>query len=75
MADRADRVIARVRQVDGDVLVFSSGHFLRVLAARWVGLGPEAGRFLLLSTAAVCVLGYDHGLDEPAIRLWNDVGG
>jgi probable phosphoglycerate mutase len=74
VAARADRVIARARQVDGDVLVFSHGHFSRVLGARWIGLGPEAGRQLLLSTAAVCILGYDHDKTEPAIRLWNDVG-
>lgn len=74
VAARADRVIARARAVDGDVLVFSSGHFLRVLAARWVGLGPETGARLLLSTAAVCILGYDHDRTEPAIILWNDVG-
>jgi broad specificity phosphatase PhoE len=73
-AARADRVIARARQVDGNVLLFSHGHLSRVLGARWVGLGPEAGQFLLLSTAAVCVLGYDHDKTEPAIRLWNDVG-
>lgn len=74
VAARADKVIARARLVDGNVLIFSHGHFTRVLAARWVGLGPEAGRLLLLSTAAVCILGYDHDKTEPAIRLWNDVG-
>jgi broad specificity phosphatase PhoE len=74
VAARADRVIARVRAVDGDALIFSSGHFSRVLAAQWIGLGPDAGRLLLLSTAAVCVLGYDHDRTEPAIRLWNDIG-
>ena len=74
VAARADRVIARARQVDGNVLIFTHGHFSRVLGARWIGLGPEAGRLLLLSTAAVCILGYDHNRDEPAIQLWNDVG-
>ena len=74
VAARADKVIARVRLVDGDSLVFSHGHFSRVLAARWIGLGPEAARLLLLSTAAVCILGYDHNKNEPAISLWNDVG-
>ena len=74
VAARADRVIARAREVEGNVLIFSHGHFSRVLGARWVGLGPDAGRLLYLSTAAVCVLGYDHDRGEPVIRLWNDVG-
>jgi probable phosphoglycerate mutase len=69
---RADRVIGRLRALDADALVFSSGHFLRVLAARWLGLGPDGGRFFLLSTATMSALGYEHGKDQPAIRLWND---
>jgi len=73
VAARADRVIARVRAVDGDTLIFSSGHFLRVLAARWVGLGPEVGALFKLSTGSLSVLGYDHDPTEPAIHLWNEV--
>jgi broad specificity phosphatase PhoE len=69
---RADRVIARMRAVEGDVLVFSSGHILRVLGARWVGLDPSAGRCLLLSTATLSVVGYEHDRNEPVIRTWND---
>jgi broad specificity phosphatase PhoE len=69
---RADRVVGRVRAVKGDVLVFSSGHFLRVLAARWLGFDAAGGRHLLLSTASLSALGYEHKLAEPAIRLWND---
>jgi probable phosphoglycerate mutase len=74
VAARADRVIARVRAVAGDVLLFSSGHILRVLAARWLGLGPEGGRLLLLGTASLSALGYEHNPQEPAVRLWNDAG-
>ena len=69
---RADRVVSRVRAVKGDVLLFSSGHFLRVLAARWLGLEPGAGRYFLLSTASLSALSYEHNLSQPAIRLWDD---
>jgi probable phosphoglycerate mutase len=69
---RADRVIARIGAIDGDVLLFSSGHFLRVLGARWCGLDASAGRFLYLGTATLSMLGYEHTKNEPVIRLWND---
>jgi broad specificity phosphatase PhoE len=69
---RADRVIARLRGVEGNVLVFSHGHFLRVLAARWLGLPAGAARHFVLSPAALSILGYEHTRDEPAMRLWND---
>jgi broad specificity phosphatase PhoE len=69
---RADRVVDRVRAIKGDVLVFSSGHFLRVLAARWLGLDASGGRYLLLSTASLSALGYEHNLAAPAIQLWNE---
>jgi probable phosphoglycerate mutase len=73
VGERADRVIHKVRAIQGNVLLFSSGHILRVLAARWLGLAPEAGKYFFLSTASVSVLGYEHYLSEPIIRLWNDV--
>ena len=69
---RADRVLGRVRSCTGSVLVFSSGHFLRVFAARWLGLEPGAGCMFLLETASLSVLGYEHGRAEPVIRHWND---
>jgi broad specificity phosphatase PhoE len=69
---RADRVIARLRAINGDVLCFSSGHFLRVLAARWLDFDAAYGSRFLLSTASVSALSYDHDLTEPAIKLWND---
>jgi probable phosphoglycerate mutase len=72
VASRADRVVSRVRAVPGNVLLFSSGHFLRVLAARWLGLEPAAGRYFLLGTASLSALGYEHTLSQPVIQLWDD---
>jgi probable phosphoglycerate mutase len=72
VAARADRVIDRVRAVNGDVLLFSSGHISRVLAARWLGLDASAGGLFTLGTGALCILGYDHDRTEPAVQLWND---
>jgi probable phosphoglycerate mutase len=66
---RVDRVIARCRDVDGDVLAFSHGHLLRVLAARWVGLSPADGALLALETAAVSVLGWER--EQAVVRRWN----
>jgi len=72
VAARADRVAERLREVKGDVLVFSSGHFLRVLATRWIGIEPINGRALMLSTASLSTLSYENSLSQPAIRSWND---
>ena len=70
---RADRVIRRVRAVDGNTLLFSSGHFLRVFAARWLGLPPGAGRYFFLGTASLSALGYEHDHSDPVIRLWDEM--
>jgi len=70
---RADRVVKRVRAIDGNVLLFSSGHFMRVLVARWLGLEPTANsRHFMLSTASLSALGYEHDLSRAVIRFWND---
>ena len=69
---RADRVIKRLRELNGNALIFSSGHFIRTLAARWLGLDPSGGQFLVLSTASFSAVGYENNLAHPAIRLWND---
>ena len=68
---RADNVVKRVRAIEGNVLLFSSGHLLRVLAARWLSLGVDTARYLVLDTASLSILGYDRGRSEPVIRLWN----
>jgi broad specificity phosphatase PhoE len=74
VAARADRVLARVRAIKGNVLIFSSGHFLRVFAARWLGLEPIVGQYLMLDTASLSALSYEHDMCDPAIRFWNDAG-
>jgi probable phosphoglycerate mutase len=73
VAVRADRVVSRVRAVSGNVLLFTSGHFIRVLAARWLGVEPSINaRYFMLSTASLSALGYENELSRPVIRLWNE---
>jgi broad specificity phosphatase PhoE len=72
IGERAYRVVQRIRSVAGDVLLFSSGHFIRVLAGCWLGVGPAGGRFFLLSPASLSALSYEHNLSRAAVRLWDD---
>lgn len=73
VAARADSIVELVRSVSGNVLLFSSGHFLRMLAARWCQIEPLANaRPFMLDTASVSAIGYEHNLSQPVIRLWND---
>jgi broad specificity phosphatase PhoE len=74
VSERADRVIARFHALDGNIALFTHGHFGRVLGARWIGLPLTHAQQLLLDTASISVLGYEHNLAEvPAIILWNAV--
>jgi probable phosphoglycerate mutase len=73
VAARADRIVKRIREVSANVLIFTSGHFLRVLATRWLGLEPSVNsKFFMLSTASLSALGYEHDVTRPVIRLWNE---
>jgi broad specificity phosphatase PhoE len=69
---RADLVVERIRDTGTDVLVFSSGHFLRVFAARWLALEVMAGTHFVLNTASVSAVGYENKISGPVIELWND---
>lgn len=74
VSERADRMIARLRALKGNIAIFSHGHFGRVLAARWIGLPVRQAQHFLLSTASLSILGYEHNLaEESAIVLWNAV--
>ena len=72
VASRADRVVNRIRSVAGNILLFSSGHFLRVLATRWTRIELIHARSLMLSVASLSALSYETSLSQPAIQLWND---
>lgn len=67
---RADSVIEEVRSTEGDVCLVAHGHLLRILTARWLGLGANGGRYFALEAGAISVLGYEH--DDPVIQRWND---
>jgi probable phosphoglycerate mutase len=67
---RADRVLARVSQAEGAVVLFAHGHVLRILAARWLVLPPQYGRYLALDTASLSMLGHER--EFPVVRSWNE---
>lgn len=72
VAARADALIAEARGLQSDLLLFSHGHLLRVLAARWLGLPAEGARLLALGTASISVLGWDSAGRQPLLERWND---
>ncbi|HET9113732.1 MAG TPA: histidine phosphatase family protein [Burkholderiales bacterium] len=69
---RAERVIGRARALEADTLIFAHRDILRILIARWLGLPAREARYFYLATASLSILGYDHNLDEPVIRLLNE---
>jgi len=66
---RADRVVAKLRSIEGNVAIFSHGHFLRVLVCRWIGLSANHGSHYLLGTSTLSILGYES--EVPVIKTWN----
>jgi broad specificity phosphatase PhoE len=66
---RADRMIEKIREIDGDVAIFSSGHFSRVFTARWLGFPVLAGRHFILNTGTLSILSYER--ETPAVKMWN----
>jgi broad specificity phosphatase PhoE len=73
VATRVDRVVSRMRSINAEVLFFSSGHFIRVLASHWLGLELSANAtYFMLSTASLSALGYEDDLSRLVVRLWND---
>ncbi len=72
VGNRCDQMIEKMKAINGDILIFAHAHILRMLTTRWLGLPPEEGRLYFLSTASLSILGYEHNLSEPVIRLWND---
>ena len=72
VAQRCDQMIEKMKAINGDILIFAHAHILRMHTTRWLGLPAEEGRLYFLSTASLSILGYEHNLSEPVIRLWND---
>jgi broad specificity phosphatase PhoE len=74
MSDRADRLIARLRKLEGNIALFSHGHFSRIFTVRWIGLPLANARHLVINTASLSILSHDQSGNTPAIALWNSVG-
>lgn len=72
VSDRADRVLAKIQPLQGDIALFSHGHFLRALAARWLRLSVHEGRLFALDPGSISILGFEKNL--PVLHLWNDIG-
>jgi probable phosphoglycerate mutase len=73
IAHRCDGMIQKLRAINGDILIFSHAHVLRMLTTRWLELKPEEGRLYFLNTGSLSILGYEHNsYSEPVIRLWNE---
>lgn len=70
VAQRADSILEKAAQFEGNIALFSSGHISRVIGARWLDLPPQSSQLLALSTASVSILGYEH--EWKVIHLWND---
>ena len=73
VAQRVDRVLPRLRASTGNVLIFSHGHLLRVLALRWAGIPPEVGARFSLAPGSLSILGHDSASRDPVLDRWNDV--
>jgi broad specificity phosphatase PhoE len=69
ISERADRVVAKLSAIEGNIAIFSHGHFLRVLVSRWIGLSADHGRHFLLGTSTLSILGYEH--ETQVIKTWN----
>ena len=70
VARRVDRIVAELREARKDVAIFAHGHVLRVLAARWLHLGPAEGRRFVLDTGTISILGYER--ETSVLRRWNE---
>jgi len=72
VSTRADRLTAELRTLEGNIALFSHGHFGRVFATRWIDLPISEAQHFLLSTASLSIFDFDHDqADSPAIAVWN----
>jgi broad specificity phosphatase PhoE len=74
IGERADRVLEYLKALKADVLIFSHGHFLRVLGTRWINLPANQASHFLLDTSSISILSFEHTLSRPVIKLWNSKG-